>query len=168
MKEAAPRAAWGFRIGVVIVLVVAGFLVPRGWVEGAREHVAQGRPEPIDVFDARSAALDAALDADAPLDEAQRAAARARRPQLIARRLLGAGPMSGPEVALLLEQIQGWDAELEGQPEASRRTLRRYHAKRLVEQVPRVDEAAATEALLRFDARWAAHALDAAATPHGG
>lgn len=167
MKEAAPRAAWGFRIGVVIVLVVAGFMVPRGWVEGSREHVARGRPEPLDVFDARSAALDAALEADAALDEAQRAGVRARRPQLIARRLLAAGPMSGPEVERLLEQIEGWDAELEGQPEASRRTLRRRQARRLVEQMPRVDEEAAAAALLRFDARWSAHALDVETSPGG-
>jgi hypothetical protein len=159
MKEEAPRAAWGFRLGVVAGLVAAGFLVPRGWVEGARDHVTRERPAPVDVFDARAAALDAALEADSPLAAADREAAQARRAQLIMRRLLAAGPMSGPEVARMVEEVEGWDAELDGQPPASRASLRRDQARRLAAALPRVDEAAAAAALLRFDARWAHHKL---------
>lgn len=160
MKEDAQRAAWGFRLGVVALLIVAGLLVPRGWVDGVTAHVARERPARVDVFDATSAALDAALEADAALDEATRAQLVARRHQLIARRLITAGPMSGPEVARLLDELPTWDAELEGQPAASRAPIRRAQAARLSAALPRMPQGAVYEALRRFDARWAHHGLD--------
>lgn len=161
MKEDAQRAAWGFRLGVVALLIGAGLLVPRGWVDNVTAHVARERPARVDVFDATSAALDAALDADAPLDEATRDELAARRHQLIARRLIAAGPMSGPEVARLLDELPVWDAELEGQPASSRAAIRRVQAARLAATLPRMPQDRAHQALLRFDARWTHHRLGA-------
>jgi hypothetical protein len=160
MKEDTQRAAWGFRLGVVALLIGAGLLVPRGWVDNVTAYIARERPARVDVFDATSAALDAALEADAPLDAATRGQILARRHQLIARRLIAAGPMSGPEVARLLDELPTWDAELEGQPAASHAPIRRAQAARLAAALPRMAQEAAYAALRHFDARWAHHGLD--------
>ena len=135
------RLMWG----VVILLVVAAFIIPR--VDMSIQHDsprAQAVPDP---FDDAVVAIEEELEANR-LDTQDRDQAYRLAPLLKSRALTNAGPMTPSEMIWVVEHLQEYRPQIASQPsEAARETLRRHRNDLLFEELPRLDPERGSKAL---------------------